>query len=274
MPSGKKSKELRRTAATRTPPPVQSKGGPRRRRQANPRVLAIAGGVAALVIVGIVLAVVLTRGGGGTSVSDVQSVGSLQNALPGASDVAAQYKGIPQNDMTLGSPKAPVTLVEYIDLQCPFCQQFETQVMPNIVKKYVRTGKLKVEARPLAFIGPDSSRGRNAMIAAADQNRAFDFAEILYYNQGTENTGWLSDSMVAQAAASIPGLQVHELLNAQSSGAVKSRAKDFDSQGISDKVSGTPTLYVGKSGTKGKLVGLASATDEQALVDAIEAELS
>jgi protein-disulfide isomerase len=272
VPSGKKSKELRRTAA-RTPPPVQSKGGPRRRRQANPRVLAIAGGVAALVIVGIVLAVVLTRGGG-TSVSDVQSVGSLENALPGASDVATQYKGIPQHDMTLGSPNAPVTLVEYIDLQCPFCQQFETQVMPNIVEKYVRTGKVKVEARVLAFIGPDSGRGRNAMIAAADQNRAFNFAEILYYNQGTENTGWLSDSMVAQAAASVPGMQVHQLLDARNSDSVKSRAKEFDSQGIADKVSGTPTLFVGKSGTKGKLVGLTSATDEQSLVDAIEAALS
>ena len=30
-------------------------------------------------------------------------------------------------------------MVEYVDLQCPFCQQFETQVMPDIIKNYVRT---------------------------------------------------------------------------------------------------------------------------------------
>jgi len=39
--------------------------------------------------------------------------------------------------MTLGSPFAKVLMVEYIDLQCPFCQQFETQVFPDIVAKYV-----------------------------------------------------------------------------------------------------------------------------------------
>jgi protein-disulfide isomerase len=273
VPSGKKSKQARRTAATRTPPPVQSKGGPRRR-QADPRVLALAGGVAALVIIGIVLGVVLSRGGG-ISLKDVPTVGSLTNALPGAADVESQFKGIPQSGLTLGSPEAPVTLVEYIDLQCPFCQQFETQVLPNILEKYVRTGKVKVEARPLAFIGPaDSIRGRKAMLAAAEQNKAFNFAQILYYNQGTENTGWLDDSIIAQGAASIPGLKVHVLLDARSSGAIADQAKVFDEEATADKVTGTPTLYVGKSGKKGKLVPLTSATDQKALVDALDAALS
>jgi protein-disulfide isomerase len=272
VPSGKKSKQARRAAATRTPPPVQSKGGPRRR-QADPRVLALAGGVVALAIVGIVLGIVLSRGGG-TSLKDVQSVGSLTNALPGAADVESQLKGIPQSGLTLGSPGAPVTLVEYIDLQCPFCQQFETQVMPSILTRYVRTGKVKIEARPLGFLGPDSVRGRNAMLAAAEQNKAFNFSQILYYNQGTENTGWLDDSIIAQAAASVPGLQVHVLLAARSSGAVSDQAKGFDEQATADKVTGTPTLYAGKSGRKGKLVPLTSATDQKALVDALDSALA
>jgi len=237
-------------------------------------VHAIGGGVVALAIVGIVLGIVLSRGGG-SSLSGVQSVGSLTNALPGAADVQSQFKGIPQNGLTLGSPTAPVTLVEYIDLQCPFCQQFETQVMPNILTKYVKTGKVKVEARPLAFIGPaDSIRGRNAMLAAAAQNRAFNFAQILYYNQGTENTGWLDDSIISQAAASIPGLQVHVLLAARSSGSISDQAKWFDEQATADKVTGTPTLYVGKSGKKGKLVPLTGATDQKTLVDALDTALS
>ena len=161
-------------------------------------------------------------------------------------------------------------MVEYIDLQCPFCQQFETQVMPDIVKNYVRTKKLKVEARVLDFIGPDSSRGRKAMIAAASQNRAFNFAELLYYNQGTENTGWLNDAMVGQAVSSIPGIRVHQVLEPRSPPArSRNRPSTFDSQQAADKVSGTPTLFVGKSGTKGKQVPLQSPTDEQALVTAI-----
>jgi protein-disulfide isomerase len=270
MPSGKKSKQMRRAASA--PPPVQSKGGPRRGRQANPKVLAIVGAVVVLAAVGIGLALAL--GGGSKASNNYPAIGTLKNALPGASDVQTLFKGIPQKGLTLGNPKAPVTMVEYIDLQCPFCQQFETQVMPGIISKYIRTGKVKIEARILDFLGPDSSRGRNAMIAAATQNRAYNFSEILYYNQGTENTGWLSDAMVGEAASSIPGVRVHAILNLVSSSSVSKQGTTFDAQGAADKVSGTPTLFAGKTGTKGKLIPLKSPTDSQSVVTALDAALA
>jgi hypothetical protein len=269
MPSGKKSKQMRRAASA--PPPIQSKGGPRKR-QANPKVLAIAGAVVVLAAVGIGLALAL--GGGSKASNNYPAIGTLKNALPGATDVNTMIKGIPQNGLTLGNPKAPVTMVEYIDLQCPFCQQFETQVMPNIISKYIRTGKVKIEARILDFLGPDSSRGRNAMIAAATQNRAYNFSELLYYNQGTENTGWLNDAMVGQAVSSIPGVRVHAILNLVSSGSVSSQAKAFDVQQVADKVSGTPTLFAGKTGAKGKQIPLRSPTDSQSVVTALDAALA
>jgi protein-disulfide isomerase len=272
MPSGKKSKQARRVAAS-APPPVQSKGSPRRR-QADPKVLWGAVGLAVIVI-GIVLGVVLTRGGNNsTALADLPATGSCAVGLPGCTDVQNLFKGIPQQGTTLGSPKAPVTMVEYVDLQCPFCQEFETQVFPDILKDYVRTGKVKVEARVLDFIGPDSSRGRKAMIAAAKQNRAYNFAEILYFNQKTENTGWLNDAMIGQAAASIPGLKVQQLLSERNAGSVGNAAKKMDEQGTADQVSGTPTIFVGRTGKKGKQVPLASSTDKQSLVDALDAALN
>ena len=111
--------------------------------------------------------------------SGYPAVGTLTDGLPAATDVNTLFKGIPQKGFTLGDPKAPATMVKYVDLRCPFCQQFETQVMPDIIKNYVRTKKLKVDVRVLDFIGSDSSRGRNALIAAASQNRAFNFADSL-----------------------------------------------------------------------------------------------
>jgi protein-disulfide isomerase len=273
MASGKKSKQARRTAAA-APPPVRSKGSSAGR-QANPKVLAIAGVIAAVVIVAVVLGVVLTRGGGSdSSLKGLPAVGSCTTGLPGCSDVTALFKGIPQTGTVLGSPTAPVTMVEYIDLQCPFCQEFETQVFPDILKKYVKTGKVKVEVRLLDFIGPDSSRGRKAMIAAAKQNKAFQFAELLYFNQKTENTGWLNDAMIGQAAASVPGLKVPQLLSDRNSGSTKSQASEFDKQQTADNVSGTPTLFVGKSGKKGKQVPLASSTDEASVVTALDDALA
>jgi protein-disulfide isomerase len=273
MPSGKKSKEARRAAAA-APPRVQSKGSSRRR-EANPRVLLIGGIVAALVVVGIVLGVVLGGGGGGGGIpKGTPTVGSAAGGLPGSDEVASLFKGIPQEGQYLGSPDAPAQMVMYIDLQCPFCQQYETTVMPTLIKKYVRPGKLRVRVEPWAFIGPDSFRGQKAMLAAAKQNKAWNFAEILFLNQRTENTGWLSDSMVAQAAASIDGLNVVQLFDDRNSGSVKAAAKDVDAAAKENQVSGTPTVFVGKTGAKPKLVGNnGNVPDLQQTQDAIDAAL-
>ena len=49
-------------------------------------------------------------------------------------------------------------MVEFADLQCPFCAEYTKNVVPTIVNRYVRPGKLRIEFRPLTFIGPDSAK--------------------------------------------------------------------------------------------------------------------
>ena len=159
-------------------------------------------------------------------------------------------KGIPQGGNVLGSPNAPVTMIEYIDLQCSACRAFETEIMPSIIPKYVRTRKVRVEARPIVAIGPDSARGVTGALAAGRQNRLFNFAQILYYNQGPENGGWLTEGEVQDAAASIPGLDVPAFLQSKDSSAVNAQAKRFEDEANADGVTGTPTLLVGKTGGK------------------------
>jgi protein-disulfide isomerase len=268
MPSGKKSKQLRRAAAT-APPPVQSKGAPRRR-QADPKVLAVAGGIAVLAIIGIVLGLVLSGGGnGGALPKGTPAIGNCASSgLPGCQDVETLFKGIPQQGLYLGSPSAKAQMVMFIDLQCPFCQNYETTVMPTIIRKYVRTGKVRVQVQPWAFIGPDSVRGQKAMFAAAKQNKAWNFAEILYVNQRTENTGWLSDSMVAQAAASVNGLNVRQLWSDRKSGSVAKQASGVAALAQAKNVTGTPTVFVGKTGTTPKVVGTNGSVPDLAQTEA------
>jgi protein-disulfide isomerase len=270
MPSGKKSKQARR-AAVAAPPPVVSKGSGRRR-QADPRILWIAAAIVGVIVIAIVLAVVFT-GGGSSSAKDFPAVGTLDNALPGAAEINDDLKGIPQSGMTLGKSDAPVTMVQYIDLQCPICREFEAVVMPDVLKNYVRTGKVKIDTRVLKFIGPDSERARNGMLAAAQQNKASNFALVLYANQGTENTGWVTDHMLGQIASSVPGMRVPQFFDDKSNSSITSKGKIFDQQGDADKVPGTPTIFIGKSGTKGKVVTLANADDYQAVADAIDKAL-
>jgi protein-disulfide isomerase len=208
-------------------------------------VLAAAAAVIALAAVAAGLAFALTGGS-----SSTPSTTSASSTLPDAGSAVSLFKGIPQRGNVLGKPNAPVTMVEYIDLQCPFCREFETQVMPTIVPRFVRTGKVQVIARPIAFLGSDSGRGRLAALAAGRQNRFFDFSQLLYDNQGTENTGWLDDDFVRAAFSSIPGLNVAAAEKARTETAIADEANQYDTQADSDNVSQTPTVLVGKRGAK------------------------
>jgi protein-disulfide isomerase len=246
MTSGKQARLKRRTPAA--PPPVRSKGAPRRK--ASPKVLAGAAVVIALVAAGVAVAAFAFGGGSSSSSGTTPTRGSLVNALPDAAVAERLFNGIPQSGNTVGKPNAPVTMIEYIDLQCSACRAFETEIMPSIVPKYVRSGKVRIEARPIVVIGPDSERGVRGTLAAGQQNRLFNFAQILYYNQGPENGGWLTDQTLQDAAASIPGLDVPAFLHALDSSPVRAQENRFNEQANADNVSGTPTVLVGKTGGK------------------------
>ncbi|MGZ8740137.1 MAG: DsbA family protein [Gaiellaceae bacterium] len=265
MTSGKQSKRLRAA-----PKPVPVRSTPRKR-QASPRVLAIAGAFLALAAAAVVLGVVLT--GGDSQDSNVPARGSLTNALPGAVETEQLLRGISQSGNVVGESTAPVTVYYYVDAQCPFCRDFEAETMPTLIERYVRTGKAKIELRPIAFIGPDSERGRAAMIAGAEQNKMFNVTQLLFATQGPENSGWLSDELVERVAASIPGVDVPRLLEDRGASFVDDKSSAFDAEATTHGVNSTPTILVGKSGEKAKLVPLGTGTDTESVAGAIDAAL-
>jgi protein-disulfide isomerase len=267
MPSGRRSRERRHVPAS---------PHPSRARTASPRVLLAVGLGAAALLLAVGLAVVVGGRSAGSSrpvPAGTPAVGTLRHALPGAAGIERLLAGIPQHGTTLGSPTAPVTLVEYVDMQCPYCRMLETGLMPSIVQRYVRTGKVRIVLRTWAFIGPDSSRGQAAVLAAGLQARAFNVAALLFTNQGEENTGWLSDELVPEAAASVPGLRVAALVRDESLPRVVQSGAEVARLAAANGITSTPTLVVGPTGAAGDPVAMSGPTDRQALVGAIETAL-
>jgi protein-disulfide isomerase len=158
------------------------------------------------------------------------------------------FKGIPQRSQLLGRQDAPVTLVEYADLQCPFCRDFTIDTLPVLVREYVRAGKVRVEFRPISFIGPESVLGTRAVIAAGLQNRAWNMADVLYEQQGAENEGWLTKTLVRNVAASLPDLDQARLLSDLDSSTVNDIASALEANARSDAVNETPFFLLGKTG--------------------------
>ena len=262
MASRKQSNRERGGAAEREPAP---------KRQASPRVLIAAGVVLALLVAGLVLAVAVT--GGSSGEEDASSTANVAT-LPQGGEVAKLLAGIPQNGNVLGRPSAPVTLREYADLQCPYCRGFDIESMEQLIGRYVRTGQLKIDLRLIATLGPDSQRGRGAVLAAAKQDKMFQLAKLLYLHQGAENSGWLTDDLIASAAASIPGLDGDWVIEQRVAPDIATQAQEMDADATADAVQVTPTIIVGKSGERGQQVELSSPADYRSVADAIDNALS
>ena len=287
MTSGKQSKRRRREAQTMAVPTKRARPTPQQRsrkpaaprppgsqRRASTKVLVLAGAaLVVLVALGIGLLAVLNSGSDSGS-GAVPDRGSLRNALPGARDVQRLFGGIPQQGDTLGRASAPVTLVEYVDMQCPFCREYATSALPEIVDRYVRDGRVRIESRTIAILGPDSVTGQQAVIAAGEQGKAFNLEQMLFFNQGPENTGWLNDDLITAAAASVPGIRVPELLAARHGASVEGQAHTIAEQATADGVDSTPTILVGKTGGSLQRVDLEHASDVGAISAAIENALS
>jgi protein-disulfide isomerase len=181
------------------------------------------------------------------------------------------FAGIEQRGAALGSARAPVTLVEYADLQCPYCAQWARDTMPTLVEEYVRAGKLRVVFRGLTFIGPDSDRALRTAIAAGAENHLWDVVHGLYLNQGGENTGWVTDELAGEIAARA-GLD-DALLERRWDDVVASAIERMAEAAQAAGVPRTPAFQVGPTGGPLEPVQVSSLGPE-GIVPAIEAVLA
>jgi protein-disulfide isomerase len=168
--------------------------------------------------------------------------------VPGAAATRALFSGIPQHGIELGDPSAPVTLVEFGDLQCPSCADFSTETLPAIVSRFVRTGRVLVVFRNLDFIGHDSERAGRMAAALGEQDSLFQFASLMYRNQGLENTGYVTDTYLRALAGAIPGADVSRALAARASAAVAAQLSEARTLARRFAVKSTPSFLLYRSG--------------------------
>lgn len=155
-------------------------------------------------------------------------------------------RGIEQDGLALGSPDAPVTLVEYADLQCSYCAQWAREAFPTIVDDYVRTGRVRVVFRGLAFIGPDSETALRAALAAGNQDRLWDVVHALYSRQGAENAGWVTDDLLRSLGSA--GLDAERMLAEARSPFVERELDAAARAARAAGVPGTPYFEAGETG--------------------------
>ena len=192
----------------------------------------------------------------------------------GAKQVAAMLRGIPQHGVDLGSPKAPVTLYEFADLQCPYCAQWERNALPVLIRKYVRPGKVRIVFIGMTSLGPESTKAFSAALAAGQQNRFWNVTELFYLNQRTENSGWVTDAFVRSLGGMVSGLKVPRMLAARTSAGVKAQLAAASNLAASAGIDRTPSFAAGRTTAAPKLVQVSSldATGIEPVLDALLAK--
>lgn len=232
------------------------------------RLLQLGGLLAAAAII-VVVAIVASSGGG-----DGKSSAAGGGAVAGATESGEMLAGIPQDGVTLGRKDAPVTIVEFADPQCPFCKQFAVDDLPQVVEKYVRTGKAKMELRLLTFLGEDSVEAGQALAATAEQDKLFNAMDVFYYNQGQENTGYVDEAFLRKVLGAVPGLDVDRALDDASGSAAQEQLGAANTLASQHKVEGTPTVLVGPSGGTLKPAADGGVPTADSVAKAIDAALA
>jgi protein-disulfide isomerase len=203
--------------------------------------------VLGLAVVVVVVAILVSSGGGGPSGGG--SGGRARSGDAGAAN--ALFRGIPQSGVNLGDRSAKPTLIEYADLQCPFCAEYSNGVLPTVVDRYVKPGRVRYELHVRSFLGSDSVRAAGAAAEATHENRLYQFADLFYRRQGEENSGYVTDPFLRDVARGV-GVDPSKAVSAAGNARSQPLVRQAEQQAAALGSNSTPAFFLRVKG--GRLV--------------------
>jgi protein-disulfide isomerase len=166
-------------------------------------------------------------------------------------EINALLADIPQSANTLGEPVATVVLEYFGDLECPFCRDFSLDVLPSIIRRWVRTGTLRIEYRALQTATPEPEvfvAQHVAALAAGKQDRAWHFVETFYADQGQEGSGYVTETYLEGIASQIPDLDLPRWATDRKDPELAKEIASDAEAARSAGLAGTPSFLLGASG--------------------------
>lgn len=162
-------------------------------------------------------------------------------------------KVLVENKPAKGDPKAPLTMVEFSDYDCPFCRRFAIQVMPRLQKEYIDTGKLRYVFRdfPLTRIHPRAKGKHVAAHCSGEQGKYWEMHDVLFLKSKVRSPDQINGHAKALG-----------LDQAKFSECVKSKRYDAHiatdlADGQKAGVRGTPTFFIGPTADGNTITGRA-----------------
>ncbi len=143
-----------------------------------------------------------------------------------------------------GNAGAKVTIIEFADFRCPFCERFYNDAVKGVMKDYVATGKVKYYFRHYAFLGPESTWASEAAECANAQGKFWAMHDWLYENQASESdTAYYTKENLIKYATQL-GLNKAQFASCLNSDTYASAVSKDLSDGQAAGVNGTPTIFI------------------------------
>jgi len=177
----------------------------------------------------------------GTPLISIDSSLGANNNLNTGTDTLPTEKvdASPDNDAVLGDVNAPVTIIEFSDFECPFCERFYTETLPLLKTNYIDTGKVKLIYRdyPLDFhpMAQKSAEAAECVRAKGGDEGFWKYHDKIYENQAS-----LTNDNLKKWAKEL-GYNIDTCLD---SGEKTSEVLKDLSDGESYGVTGTPTFFI------------------------------
>ncbi|MDE1727760.1 thioredoxin domain-containing protein [Candidatus Nitrosotalea okcheonensis] len=172
----------------------------------------------------------------------------------------------------LGSPNAPVTIIEFGDYQCPKCDAWFKNEEPTIKANYIDTNKTKLYFVDFPYLGADSPVAAQAAHCAGDQNKYWEYHDYLYSNQGAIQSGWANSNNLKSYAITL-GLDASKFNSCLDSGKYADSVAYNKDIGSSKGIQGTPAFFiVGSSGSMQEIMGPQPAAIFSSTIDQISTQ--
>lgn len=181
----------------------------------------------------------------GTSNPAPQPTGGNNPPAVASADLS-KVLAVGNRDIILGDQKAPVTLIEYGDYQCPFCGKMFTQVEPQLREEYIKTGKVKMVYRNFQFLGAESTNAGASAECAKDQGKFWVYHDELYKAEiadGKENSGNLNRALFVNLAEKA-GLDANVFASCYDNNKYVAQIEKDKNDASAIGVNATPTNYI------------------------------
>ncbi len=160
-------------------------------------------GIGAVVAIIVIVSIVFGQGFHNPLTANTQSDAGKTPSQNDTMPKSAMNLLIDNTSPILGSDSAPITMIEFGDYQCFYCNQFYHTTEPDIVKNYIDTGKVRMVFKDFVIIGQDSVNAAHAAHCAQEQGKFWQYHDTLYNNWNGENTGWASSANLLSFAKSV-----------------------------------------------------------------------